>query len=193
MDMWPEAIFQFMMESRFMVEMGQVGLFGANPANQIDGFVEGEMGKVMLWAQRIQDQDLQSFKFFNLLFRYGLGVSDVGKIANPVSQNGQFSMQHGNGRDFQSINEERTVANLVHVESGHAGIGVFAEAIVKTMMEVGIDVCLKVDRHFVHPAEWAKVVESAHVVVMAMCYEDGINVGDVVGKSLRPKNPERGQ
>ena len=64
MDMWPEAIFQFMMESRFMVEMGQVGLFGANPANQIDGFVEGEMGKVMLWAQRIQDQDLQSFKFF---------------------------------------------------------------------------------------------------------------------------------
>ena len=92
-----------MMESRFMVEMGQVGLFGANPANQIDGFVEGEMGKVMLWAQRIQDQGLQSFKFFNLLFRYGLGVSDVGKIANPVSRMGNFPCSTEMGVTFNPL------------------------------------------------------------------------------------------
>lgn len=109
------------MRLHFVVEMGEVSHSGFHFCNQVEGFLNGEVGEVVAVAQRVYDKHIEAFQFLLLYFAYVLAIGHVCEVADTVSENRLAAVQHFDGRDLESVDMERVVVNDAHIEFGHAG------------------------------------------------------------------------
>lgn len=171
-------------EADFVVEVGDVGFSGFYFFYQLEGFGYVEVGEVFAVAQCVDDEHFQPVELLHLFFRNGLCIGYVGEIADSVADDGELSVHHADGDYFQAVDVEGFVADFVHIKSRNTGIGVLSEAIVKTAVEVVVDIGAHIHRHIAVDAERTQVINATDMVIVAVGDKGGVYVIDVMLQGL---------
>lgn len=135
-------------------------------------------------AEGIDHHDPDASKFFHILLIDGLGVGDIGKIADTERGDRIGTMHHSDRHDFKSVDTEGAVVKATDVEGGYTWIRIFLKAVVITFAEVSLDIGGGINGKVADSAIRAQVVDTSDMVVMAMRQEHGIDMADIGGEGL---------
>lgn len=84
-----------------MANMRKVGLFGLEPCNDIQCFRKAKVREVFFFTQRINNQHLQSFQFFQFSVGDIVGVGDIGEVVDTKAENGKVFVHRMDRNNLQ--------------------------------------------------------------------------------------------
>lgn len=138
---------------------------------------EVHVGGMFFDTESVYDQNVEILYEFE---RFGGKVEAVGDVSHAPDAESAYvepPVPYGDGRDFHAGGGKGKTVDFVEGESGNSGIEVGGEAVGNAGAQIGRHVGLAVDgqvaAHAV--AEGAQVVDSAHVVVVAVGEEHGVD------------------
>ena len=73
----------------------------------------------------------------------------------------------------------------MHIEGRDTGVGMFAETVIQTTVKVVVDILLEIYRDIPVGAERAEVIDTTHMVVMAVGEQHGIHPVEILFPGLR--------
>ncbi len=76
--------------------MNEIGTAGLHLLDDLNRLAKAEVGRVFALTQPVQHQHVQALKQLKRLCRNGLGVCDIGEVANSVARDWQAPMEHRN-------------------------------------------------------------------------------------------------
>lgn len=167
-------------------DVREVGHARIYAADYFYAFLKAKVRHVRLVAQGIDYEGVDAFEQGVILFGERFTVSDVSEWTDAEAEDGELVVHDWQRRDFDAVDAEwLAFCNVVQGECGHAGIRFFGEAVGKPVDDGFGGVFAAVDRKRAVLAVRAHVVDAAHVVVVAVCDEHGVEVRGFGAYQLR--------
>lgn len=80
----------------------------------VDGFSEGEMRRMLLMTESVEDQHVEMFESVHCFIRNITRIGDVCTIPESISEDGKNSMMYANCFDGAAVRRKFSFGNLVH-------------------------------------------------------------------------------
>lgn len=138
-------------------------------------------------AESIDHEGIYTFKVLVFLFRYGLHVGDVEEIPDAEAHDRECTVKDTDGENFDSRDVDRFVgSHREEIDGRHARIALFlgCEAVRDALEEMVGTELFGIDIDIAEDAVWTKVIESAHMVIVFVGDEYGIEAAEVSGEHL---------
>ena len=130
MDMRRQLAFYFCMKSYLVTHMDEVGLLWLYLFYKSQSLLKSLMGIVVLMTQCIDHKKINIFKKTGGFIGKSAHIGDVSHASHAVSEDGHFSVYHGE-RFYHYITNLKGLAgnDLIHHQFWHAGIELSCETV----------------------------------------------------------------
>lgn len=182
-DMRGQRIVHFPMQSHLMAHVNQTRLAGMDALSLQQSFRKRLVRPMWLWTQRIHHQQIEPFQQRIHLIWKSRHIRYPRHAADAISHNGQPAVHHPKGKyihslSFRAFYPKRTAGH--HRQQGdmrNSGIQMRREAIRHPLLQAVEGILFAIDRNISKSTKGTQIVQSAHVVIMLVRNQYGINRG----------------
>ena len=164
------------MKSCMVAHVDDIGSGRTQATTQLYRLVDGLMGGMGLLTQPVHDEEFEVLQQLQFCLWHGLHVGDISHVTDAVPQDRQLAMHHLKDRDLHVTEGEMVMGvDFLQLELGHTWIDVSHQTVRQAFTQVpgGIRICIQ--REFLQVAEGTQVINAAHMVVVLMGDETGID------------------
>lgn len=181
-DVFRQTAVDVVMQTDVVIGMHEVGAAGTDAAGKSDGIayeLVGVMGLVP--TQGVLNEHINAFEQLHLAVADRLHVSDIGKVANAITEDGQAVVHHLEGQDVQVADVQVVVGmDGVEVDGWHTGVFLLGKAVGHRLVKACGTDFIGVDVGVTETAVGAQIVDSTHVVVVGVGDEYAVDLAELL-------------
>jgi len=151
------------------------GNVGSHATRKGNGLRDSLVSGMWLVAQGIDHKKTDALQELKSLGRHLSHIGNISERAQPIPQDGQTAMKHGNGGDRDTAHVPLLPGlDDMGGELGNARITVLHQTIRQALAQMGDGIVVTIKRQVVKIAERTQVVYASHMIIMFMSDEYGI-------------------
>ena len=149
------------------------------------GLADALVRRMGLATQPVDHERLDARQVGQLLVGQRLHVGNVGQRPDAVAHDGQPAVHHAEGHHLYPADAERLVkTDAVQADLRYAGIFMRDEAVRNALLQMGGTIVLGINVDVAENAERPQVVQPAHVVVVFVREQNGVEPAKRQGQHL---------